>query len=131
MELVFVLVGFVLFLLFVALYWRQVVNRGFMRYFRAGELITEGYLPPFWVAAIERRLWWQRVLPWRRRQAPTGTDLAVVKLDEVATFLLDHSGFLEPAAKKLLFDQLKAARSEWQTLPWDELRQKTPPITKP
>lgn len=122
------IISFGLFLLFFIIYWRQVIDGGITRHFRAAEFIADGYFPPTWVRAIDRRLWWQRTLPIRPfRQPPTGTELALAKLDEVALFFLRNSAFIEPEAQKYLIAQLKAARFRWQTLTWDELRQQVPP----
>jgi hypothetical protein len=127
-----VIISFVLFLLFFIIYWRQVIDGGITRHFRAAEFIAAGYFPPAWVRAIDRRLWWQRTQPlYRFRQPPTGTELALAKLDEVALFFLRNSAFVEPEAKKVLIAQLKAARFRWQPLTWDELRQQVPPTTPP
>jgi hypothetical protein len=123
-----VIISFVLFLLFFFIYWRQVIDGGITRHFRAAELIADGYFPTTWVRTIERRLWWQRTLPlYFFHQPPTGTELALAKLDEVALFFLRNSAFVEPEAKKVLIAQLKAARFRWQPLTWEELRQQVPP----
>ncbi len=125
-----VIISFVLFLIFFIIYWRQVIDGGITRHFRAAEFIADGYFPPIWVRAIDRRLWWQRALPlYRFRQLATGTELALGKLDEVALFFLRNSAFVEPEAKKVLIAQFKAARFRWQPLTWDELRQQVPPTT--
>lgn len=127
--LVAVVVGFVIFLLFFVVYWHQVIGRGITRHFHAAEIIAEGYLPPTWARMIDRRLWWRRMLPLSFRPPPTGTELALAKLDEVALFFLRNSTFVDPAAKKLLIAQLKEARFRWQALPWDTLRQQLPPTS--
>lgn len=131
MYLFIVIGGFILCLVIFAYYWRQMVEQALMRHFRAAEIIAEGYFPPSWVKSIDRQLHRQRWSPLRWIRKPkSGTDLAFAKLDEVATFFLDNSDFIEREAKRLLMQQFKAAHDHWQTLTWEELRQETPPVNE-
>ena len=116
----FWIVAFIIIAILITKYMRWVTNVALSDYFREAETIVEGGIPDKWVVQINRRLamnWLTSII----RRKPSGTELALLKLDRLIHFFENSQFFESEDARDLLLSQLQLTRDRWAIMSWEEL----------
>lgn len=116
----FWIVAFIIIAILITKYLRWVTDVALSDYFREAETITESGIPDKWVVQINRRLamnWLTSIF----RQNPTGTELALQKIDRLFRFFENSQFFESEDARELLLSQLQETRERWSQMTWEEL----------
>jgi hypothetical protein len=116
----FWIVAFIIIAILITKYMRWVTNVALSDYFREAEIIVEGGIPEKWVVQINRRLamnWLISIF----RQNPTGTELALRKIDKLIRFFKNSQFFEDEDARTLLLSQLQDTHKRWSNMTWEEL----------
>jgi|GEM_PF-5383425 hypothetical protein len=116
----FWIVAFIILAILVTKYMRWVTNVALSDYFRDAETIIEGGIPDKWVVQIDRRLAFNRLTSIFQRE-PSGTELALVRIDKLLRFFENSRFFENEEARELLLGQLHETRERWSKMTWDEL----------
>jgi hypothetical protein len=116
----FWIIAFIIIAILITKYLRWVTDVALSDYFREAETITESGIPDKWVVQINRRLamnWLTSIF----RQNPTGTELALQKIDRLFRFFENSQFFESEDARELLLSQLQETRERWSQMTWEEL----------
>ena len=116
----FWIVAFIILAILVTKYMRWVTNVALSDYFRDAETIIEGGIPDKWVVQIDHRLAFNRLTSIFQRE-PSGTELALVRIDKLLRFFENSRFFENEEARELLLGQLHETRERWSKMTWDEL----------
>ena len=116
----FWIVAFIIIAFLITKYLRWVTNIALSDYFREAEIIVEGRIPKKWVIQINRRLALNRLTSIFRKN-PTGTELALRKIDKLIRFFKNSQFFEDEDARTLLLSQLQDTHKRWSNMTWEEL----------
>jgi len=116
----FWIVAFIIIAILITKYMRWVTNVALSDYFREAEIIVEGRIPKKWVIQINRRLALNRLTSIFRKN-PTGTELALRKIDKLIRFFKNSQFFEDEDARTLLLSQLQDTHKRWSNMTWEEL----------
>lgn len=116
----FWIIAFIIIAILITKYLRWVTDVALSDYFREAETITESGIPDKWVVQINRRLAMNWLTPIFR-QNPTGTELALQKIEGLIRFFENSQFFESEDARELLLSQLQETRERWSQMTWEEL----------